>query len=833
MAWRETRGAGRHFAYLAACVSLGVAALVAVAGLGGSVERTVAGSARALMGGDVEVRSTQPLSAAAETALRDTAGPAVDRASVMELVGMARAGERSQLVELKAVSPGYPLHGAPVTDPPGPLASLLGEGRVLVHESLLLRLGLAVGDRMRIGDAEVTVSGRIVVEPDRTAGVFSLGPRVLVTAGDLARTGLVQPGSRVRYRTLLRLAPGGDAQDLRDRLAAALPDPALRITTFRQAQPGLRRFWDQLTTYLGLAGLVALLVGGIGVAVSVGAFVRGKLATIAILKCLGAEWRRILAVYLVQTGALGLAGSLAGAALGAALVPILARLAGTLMPLPLTPSIAPGAVLRGLAMGLGVTVLAALWPLLEVRRVGAAFILRRDTEPRRPAARERLVALPIAAGLAALAFWQAGSLKVGALFVGGFAGGLLLLWGAARLALRLARRVPRGRGPLAWRQGLANLHRPGSRAGAILVTLGLAVMLVMAVAILEANLRGDLTTARAQRAPAFFFIDLQPDQVDDFGRIVRETSGAAPTLIPVVRSRLAAVKGVPVEADRGRRDEQWHLTRQYVLTWAAAPPGDNVVVAGRWWTAEEARREPLISVEEEIAKSLGVGLGDALTFDVLGVPVTARIAEPPACRLAHVLRELLRDLLAGRAGRRARDLHRHRARESRRRGAGAVAGDVGAPQRDGHPGSRGAGARDRHGGPDRVRGAPGRRRHAPGKPGGDGGRARRHAGGAALPVRDPEGGGRHARGHRAHVRRGVRAPRRGRRPRRHRAGRRPRRRRGALRARGAVGVAARHPGRGRAPVRRRGRRRGLPRQLPPPRARAAGRPPRRVKLLSS
>ncbi len=478
---------------------------------------------------------------------------------------------------------------------------------------------------MRIGDAEVTVSGRIVVEPDRTAGVFSLGPRVLVTAGDLARTGLVQPGSRVRYRTLLRLAPGGDAQDLRDRLAAALPDPALRITTFRQAQPGLRRFWDQLTTYLGLAGLVALLVGGIGVAVSVGAFVRGKLATIAILKCLGAEWRRILAVYLVQTGALGLAGSLAGAALGAALVPILARLAGTLMPLPLTPSIAPGAVLRGLAMGLGVTVLAALWPLLEVRRVGAAFILRRDTEPRRPAARERLVALPIAAGLAALAFWQAGSLKVGALFVGGFAGGLLLLWGAARLALRLARRVPRGRGPLAWRQGLANLHRPGSRAGAILVTLGLAVMLVMAVAILEANLRGDLVAARAQRAPAFFFIDLQPDQVDDFGRIVRETSGAAPTLIPVVRSRLAAVKGVPVEADRGRRDEQWHLTRQYVLTWAAAPPGDNVVVAGRWWTAEEARREPLISVEEEIAKSLGVGLGDALTFDVLGVPVTARI----------------------------------------------------------------------------------------------------------------------------------------------------------------------------------------------------------------
>ena len=626
LAWRETRGAGRHFAHLLACVSLGVAALVAVASLGASVERTVARSARSLMGADVEIRATRPLSDAARSAVRELERDGVAATEVVELAAMARAEARSQLVELKAVAPGYPFYGAPVTDPGGPLSSLIGEGRALVHDSLLLRLGLRVGDRLRIGEADFTISGRILVEPDRATGVFSLGPRVLIGAPDLPRTGLVQPGSRVRYRTLLRLPEGQEAQAVRDQLAARLPDPALRVTTYRQAQPGLRRFWDQLTTYLGLTGLVALLVGGIGVGTSVGAFVRGKLATIAVLKCLGAEWRRVLAIYLAQTVGLGLAGSLLGAAIGSGLQPLVAPLVGYLMPLSIDTAVSPLAVLRGLAMGTGVTLLCALWPLLEIRRVPPAFILRRDLEPRRPALRERLALVPIALGLAGLALWQAGSWKVGGLFVGGFAAGLALLWGAARLALLLARRLPRARGGLAWRHGLANLHRPGSHAGAVLVTLGLAVMLIVAVAVLEANLRRELATGGADRAPAFFFIDVQPDQAAAFARLLAETSGSEPPeLIPVVRSRLAAIKGVPVDHDRGRRDEQWQLTREYVLTWAAAPPGHNTVVAGRWWTAEEAARAPLISVEEEIARTLGVGLGDTLTFDVLGVPVTARI----------------------------------------------------------------------------------------------------------------------------------------------------------------------------------------------------------------
>jgi len=622
LAWRETRGAWRHFGYFFACITLGVSALVGVGSFADSLERTVARSAKSLMGGDVEIRSTQPL----PLPLEDPAGPARGAAvtRVRELVAMAQTSPAStQLVELKAVEPGYPFYGALVTDPPGPLDTLIGEGRALVHESFLARLGLRVGDRFRVGQAELTVAGVIVKEPDRAVGVFSLGPRVMIAAADLDRTGLVRPGSRVRYRTLFRLPEGADASAFRDRLAERLP-AAQRVTTYTQAQPGLRRFWDQLTMYLGLTGLVALMVGGIGVAVSVSAFVKEKLSAIAIMKALGAGWRPLLAAYLLQTALLGLGGSLAGALLGSLVQPLLAPTLTRLLPIELQLSFSLRAVLGGVAMGVGVTLLYALWPLLQIRRVPPALILRHEVEPRLLGRRPWGAAVPIAAGLAALALWQAGSWKIGALFAGALAGALLLLALGARGVIALARRV-RWRAP-AWRQGAANLHRPGSHAGPVLVSLGLAVMLVVSIALLESSLRSQLIDRSPGQAPAFFFIDIQPDQAEAFRKLVTDRTGRPPDLTPVVRSRLIAINGSPVShAPRHKREETWYLSREYVLTWGAAPPEHNKVVTGRWWTEEEAGREPLISVEEEIAKSLGITIGGTLGFDIQGVTVQARV----------------------------------------------------------------------------------------------------------------------------------------------------------------------------------------------------------------
>ena len=625
LAWRETRGAGRHFAYLVACITLGVGALVAVGSFAASLERTVGRSARALMGGDVEIRSAQPLSLEASGIVAALTRPGTDTLPITELVAMSAAGGKSQIVELKAVGPGYPLYGNLVTTPVAQLDSLIGGGRALVHESLLTRLGLRVGDPLKIGEGDFTVSGVLRQEPDRAVGVFSLGPRVLIDARDLDGTRLIRQGSRVRHRLLFRLPAGQSAEAFKDTLAARLTDASVRVTTYTQAQPGVRRFWKQLTVYLGLTGLVALMVGGIGVATSVRAFVRGKFETIAVLKCLGAGWRQVLAAYLLQSVLLGLGGSLLGAALGSAVQWALAPALTPLMPVPLDAGLSPRAIVSGLAMGTGLTLLFALWPLLDIRRVPPALILRQDVEPRLPGRRPWLAAVPIVAGLAALAVWEAGSLKVGAIFIGGLAAALVLLAAGARLVIEAARRLPRLRS-LAWRQAVANLHRPGSHAGTVLMSLGLAVMLIVAVALLEQSLRAELADRGPGRAPAFFFIDIQPDQAPAFRRLVQDKTGREPTLTPVVRSRLASINGAPVSRDaRQRREEVWYLSREYVLTWAAQPPPENPVVAGRWWTPEEAAREPLISVEEEIAKNLGVGIGSTLGFDIQGVTVTARV----------------------------------------------------------------------------------------------------------------------------------------------------------------------------------------------------------------
>ena len=625
LAWRETRGAGRHFAFLIACITLGVGALVAVGSFASSLERTVGRSARALMGGDVEIRSTQPLSPAGQAVVAEMARGGVEVLPVQEMVAMSAAGGRSQIVELKTVAPGYPFYGDLVTEPAAPLGTLVGKGRALVHPSLLQKLGASVGDHMKIGEADFVISGVIRQEPDRSVGVFSLGPRVMIAALDLPGTKLVRPGSRVRHRLLFRVPAGTSADAFKDALEARLPDTSVRVTTYAKAQPGVRRFWDQLTVYLGLTGLVALMVGGIGVATSVRAFVRGKLDTIAVLKCLGAGWRQVLAAYLLQTVLLGLGGSLLGAGLGTAVQLALVPAISPLLPFSLEPSVSLSSVLAGLAMGTGLTLLFALWPLLDIRRVPPALILRRDVEARLPGRRPWLAGLPIVAGLAALVFWQAGSFTVGGLFLGGLAGALALLGLTAQAVIAGARRLPRLRS-LAWRHAVANVHRPGSHAGVVLVSLGVAVMLIVAVALLEQSLRAELADRGPERSPAFFFIDIQRDQVEPFARLVKDLSRQAPELTPVVRSRLATINCASVADDlRQKKEEVWYLSREYVLTWAAEPPPRNDVVAGRWWTADEARREPLISVEEDIAKNLGVTIGGTLGFDIQGVTVQARI----------------------------------------------------------------------------------------------------------------------------------------------------------------------------------------------------------------
>jgi putative ABC transport system permease protein len=628
LARRETRGAWRHFAGFLTCIALGVGALVAVLSVAASLDHSLGREARALLGGDLEVRTARPLDAAAEAPVRDLErrGAAVTR--VRELVGMARNPAQSStlLVELKAVERGYPLYGRLETRPGRPLDELLAAGGAVVEEAGLGRLGLALGDTLTIGDASLTVTAVLGKEPDRSASLFTLGPRVLMSAASLEATGLVRLGSRVRYRTLVRLPAGLEPRVAREALSEAMADPAVRVSTFTEAQPGLRRFFDQLTTYLRLVGVTSLLVGGIGVAAAVRAFLARKVATIAILRCLGASARTLTAVYLVQALALGALGSLAGSVLGTAAQLLLGPLLRPFVPFELDARVAPVAVATGLLAGCLATLLFALWPLLSARAVPPAILLRHPVDagrvrPRRPWATAGVVA----AGLAALALWQAGPLRVGGIFLGAAAGALLLLALAAWATRRLAGWLPRPRS-LAWRHGLHALTRPGSQTIGVTVALGIGVTLLTAVALLERGLTRQLDLERRREAPSFFFVDVQPDQADAFRETIAAIPGASPpSLIPVVRARLSAINGEPItRAHWEGRADGWRFTREYVLTYAADAPAGTVVTRGRWWTAAD-RGRAWISVEAEAAQALGVDIGGSLTFDVQGLPVTAEV----------------------------------------------------------------------------------------------------------------------------------------------------------------------------------------------------------------
>jgi putative ABC transport system permease protein len=633
LARREIRGAGRHFAGLAACVALGVAALVAVGTFAANLDRALAREGKALLGGDLELRSPRPLGEEAAGALAPLAAAGADLVEVRELVAMARDPESggALLVEIKAAGSGYPLYGAFQTQPPGLGPSALGADGVLVEERLLERLGRRPGDRLVIGPATFTVRGTVVREPDR-AGLLALGPRVFLSPEGLARAALVQSGSRVRHRVLVRLPERLSPAAVRESIARRLEDPAVRVATFEEAQPGLRRFFEQLTTYLGLIALATLLVGGVGVAAAVRTFIRRRRESLAILKCLGAESRLLFLAYLAQSVALGLAGSLIGAALGLGLQPLVVALLADVLPFPVGARPALGAVGRGVLMGGLATLLVALWPLCEVRAVSPAGLLRREVEPEPTRAPRRWpVAVPIAGGLGALVLWQAGAWRTAAVFAGAVLAALALLVVVSRGLVALSARAPRFRS-LAWRQGIANLRRPGGQAAGVVVALGVGVMLLVSVALLEANVHRQLDLERRREVPSFFFLDIQPAQRERLVAILRDAGDFQPVLTPVVRARLAAVNRVPVTRDLvARRREAgnrvFYFTRDYVLTAAAALPEGNAVTRGRWWVdGGSPGSTTLVSLEEEAARNLGVDLGGTLTFDVQGVAIEAQVA---------------------------------------------------------------------------------------------------------------------------------------------------------------------------------------------------------------
>lgn len=682
MAWRELRSAWRHFLYFLACIALGVGAVVGVSLFSANVERAVLKEARGLLGGDLEIRLSRPIGVPGSAVLQSLAEREILATRVSELVAMVARVDRAQgradvtqLVELKAVEPQYPLYGVLRLDPDRPLIELLHPSGTdcreachgaVVQDALLIRLGLVVGDAIKVGQASFRITGVIRTEPDRMANMFSLGPRVLISNEGLAAADLIKPGSRLRERHLLKLPASMALSPLLHELRGRLAAESARVSSYRDAQPQLKQFLEQLARYLGLVGLTALFVGGIGVALSIQAFVREKLQSIAILKTLGADTHTILYSYLGQAVGLGLVGSLAGVGIGVALQSVLPQAVSTLLATDVLQQVeftsvlslsAVAPIAKGLGLGILTTLLFSLWPLLTIREIKPAAIFRREVETERvPLVRQdrsawrrvgrlitadplrSLTATGIGLGLAGLSVWQAGSLAIGSLFVGGLFVAVMVLTGAAKVLLLGLRALPVPRA-LSVRQALGNIQRPGGQTLGVMVSIGVGVMVILAIALLEHALVRQVGENRPSDSPTFFFIDIQPDQAEAFTELVhRRTGDFAPDLTPLVRSRLHAINGRAVTAERDSDQEDqpsqskeekrknWYVNREYVLTFLDQVPKDNTIVKGVWWKPGQVFARPQVSVEEEAAKSLGIDVGTLLDLNIQGTILQAEVS---------------------------------------------------------------------------------------------------------------------------------------------------------------------------------------------------------------
>lgn len=631
--WRDLRAG--ELRLLAVAVVLAVAALSAVGFFADRLQAGLARDARQLLGGDVVVASDQPPAAAFVEQARAWGLATVATATFPTMARASDAqGGASRLVALKSVDEGYPLRGSvTLSDGPGQpetaARGIPGRGTAWVDAALLEALDLKLGDALLLGDASFTLAKLIVVEPDRGAGFMNFAPRVLINSADLPATRLVQPASRIGYRLAVAAdgSAGREGQAAVQRYLQWATEQAkapqvhgVRVESLESGRPEMRQTLERAEKFLSLVALLAALLSAVAVALAARGFANGHLDASAMLRVLGQSQRRIAGAYAVEFVLAGLAASAAGVLLGWAMhhvfVWLLAGLVETALP-------AAGVWPAALGLGMGMTLLLAfgLPPVLQLAQVPPLRVMRRDLGALRPMS--ALVLAVGVAGFAALLMAVSSDLRLGAIAVGGFAAAVLLFAGLAWLAVRLLRRLVNEATAPRWLV-LATRQVSARPAYAVVQVSSLAVGLLALV--LLVLLRTDLIASWRQATPASapnrFVINVQPDQAQDFQAALARAGVREYDWYPMIRGRLVAVNGREVSPGDYAEDRAQRLVdREFNLSTSAVQPAHNQIVAGRWTPGEPGA----ISVEEGIAKTLDLKLGDVLRFEVAGESSEARI----------------------------------------------------------------------------------------------------------------------------------------------------------------------------------------------------------------
>lgn len=621
--YRELAGSWQQAGVFFLCVVLSVVTLASINGFSRKVETALAEDARALHAADIIVRSRQPFSDPLERAItRIRAEGGMHAARYWEFYSVVRTvGSGSTLLaDIKVVEDGYPFYGRCVLESGREFSEILRSGRIIVERILLERLGIAVGDRLKIGAAELVVADVLLQEPDRPVSAFSFGPRIFVAAADRERLALIDQRSRVRYVLLGKARNPNDPAVLAARLQKAADPVQERVDTYRTARSGVKRFFDNFLFFLNLVGAFTLMLAGIGIHCALRAYIREKTGTIAVMKTLGASGRFIIGHHGAALLAIAAGGTLSGLALAAVMQFVLPVWLADFLPPGRRMALPWAALMEGFALGVGGVALFAFLPLYRIHAIKPAFIFRRDETPLPRTAAYGLALAAVGALLTALILWQLHEMAVGLIFILGAAGFLAAVTLLVSGLLAMLRRLPTG--SLALRQALRGLFRPRSATRSILVTLTAALTVLLTLVLVEENLDRSFIRSYPPDSPNLFFIDIQPDQVPAFAQRLDRPA----RYHPIVRARIESVNGQAVDRRRERQRKRGDsLARTFNLTFRNDLLEDETLIAGRRLFRDEWPKAQ-VSVLDVAAELAGVAVGDRIVFRIQGVPLEARVA---------------------------------------------------------------------------------------------------------------------------------------------------------------------------------------------------------------
>lgn len=623
MAWRDSRSQRLRLAIFSLAIVSGIASLVAIHSLEASVRSGIRLQAKSLLGSDLQISSRRPindsdydrLASRARTISRETSFP-----SMMKFLPDGGA----RLVQVRAIEGGYPYYGEVQTRPTNAWQRLRQESGVLLEPSLLDQFGVKIGDEVELGGIRLRILGVVEKPAPRSSRFMAFSPEAYVRLEDLKRGSLLGANSMSSYQVHLEIPNGPPSKALKDRIRKDFPDASWRLETPEDRRETMGDALENFQRFLGILAIASLALGAIGVAGAVHAHVNRRMATVAILRCLGCPGHVASAVYLAQAGALGLIGSLLGAGLGIALqVGVLAWFRDSL-PIAVAPSPEWKAVLRTTAAGFAVCCGFALIPLLRIRRISPVATLRGGAMLAGRTFQEVVVYLLLSGLFVGLAWLQDSDWKRALAMVGGLAIAFAVLATVARGLMFLTRRTVNARWPYLLRQGISNLHRPGNQTLLFLLSLGLGTFLMLTILLAGNLLQQRLNITGSANSPNLYLIDVQPDQLDGVKDVMKKQNLPVLESAPMVTMRIQSVRGVPIRQVKGV--PSWVARREFRSTYRESMNPTETLIAGKWHPSIPGPTGPVpLSLEEEIAKDLGVGVGDEMTLDVQGVPIDVKI----------------------------------------------------------------------------------------------------------------------------------------------------------------------------------------------------------------